>query len=173
MDAAETVSDLVDAFERAGDEYLIGGSMASIVHGEPRSTRDVDVVVTLGDTDPHILIETLQERFYVDRVAAERAIATGNCFNAIHLDRFFQADIFTPHPSEWRDAQFRRRTRRQLAFMDKPQALWMASAEDSLLKQAEMVSPRQRSLRRSMEGRTWNREGPRGGSRPGIPWPVG
>lgn len=47
MTQAELLRYLVDVFEGLGVEYMIGGSQASMYYGEPRLTRDVDVVVGL------------------------------------------------------------------------------------------------------------------------------
>jgi hypothetical protein len=38
-------------FEACGLRYLVGGSLASSMSGEPRSTLDVDVVVAMTESD--------------------------------------------------------------------------------------------------------------------------
>jgi len=38
---------VVGALERLGLRYLVGGSMASSVHGVPRATQDIDLLVEL------------------------------------------------------------------------------------------------------------------------------
>ena len=47
MTQAELLRHLVEVLEALGAEYMIGGSQASMYYGEPRLTRDVDVVVAL------------------------------------------------------------------------------------------------------------------------------
>lgn len=47
MTQAELLRYLVDVLETLGVEYMIGGSHASMYYGEPRLTRDVDVIVKL------------------------------------------------------------------------------------------------------------------------------
>ena len=47
MTQAELLRYLVDALDAVGVAYMIGGSQASMYYGEPRLTRDVDVVVEL------------------------------------------------------------------------------------------------------------------------------
>ncbi len=42
-------------FEKLGLDYWLGGSLASSIHGEPRSTHDVnlgDIVVVVGESRP-------------------------------------------------------------------------------------------------------------------------
>jgi hypothetical protein len=53
MTQAELLRYLVDVLETLGAEYMIGGSQASIYYGEPRLTRDVDVIVALSDDHAH------------------------------------------------------------------------------------------------------------------------
>ena len=36
------------ALEQAGVEYLLGGSVAASLYGEPRATRDIDIAVQLS-----------------------------------------------------------------------------------------------------------------------------
>jgi hypothetical protein len=48
-----TVGRVVAAFDALGVEYLLGGSVASSVFGEPRQTLDADLVArALGQADP-------------------------------------------------------------------------------------------------------------------------
>jgi len=53
-------------FEQLGVPYLIGGSLASTVHGEPRATMDVDFAVHLDAELIEPLARALQARFFVD-----------------------------------------------------------------------------------------------------------
>jgi hypothetical protein len=56
------LSRLTIALETAGVEYMICGSVASIIHGVPRTTQDVDLVVMLsGAQVPKLLTAFPQE----------------------------------------------------------------------------------------------------------------
>ena len=44
-DPLEVAASITRSLEGLGVRYLIGGSLASSVHGEPRSTNDVDLLV--------------------------------------------------------------------------------------------------------------------------------
>ncbi len=54
---------LAEAFERLGVEYLVGGSLASSMHGIPRSTQDVDLVAALELRHIPALVKILQPAF--------------------------------------------------------------------------------------------------------------
>ena len=48
MEQADLLRRVVEVLEEQGVVYLLVGSLASGVYGEPRLTRDIDVVVELG-----------------------------------------------------------------------------------------------------------------------------
>ncbi len=51
VDLYAELSALVRAFDAAGIEYALCGGLALAVHGLPRATRDIDVLVRRGDVD--------------------------------------------------------------------------------------------------------------------------
>ena len=57
---------VADALERCGVRYVVGGSLASSVSGEPRSTLDVDLVVALEPGHVGPLLALLADSFYAD-----------------------------------------------------------------------------------------------------------
>src|SRR5207245_6074834 len=80
--------------ERLGIPYVIGGSFASSVHGEPRSTNDIDFVVDLDPARLNRLVAALGTDYYVSADAAREAIASAGSFNAIHLGGGIKIDLF-------------------------------------------------------------------------------
>jgi len=91
--------------------YLISGSVAAMLYGEPRVTHDIDLVVFLRATD----IEKLPRlypapEFYVppaEVIAAEMARQQHGCFNVIHADSSLKADFFTANRDEFHAWAFR------------------------------------------------------------------
>src|SRR5688500_7216851 len=69
--------DVAGRLERVHVRYVIGGSLASSVHGEPRATMDVDVVADLPLAAIAPFVATLRPDYYVDDDAARRAVMTG------------------------------------------------------------------------------------------------
>lgn len=49
--------------ERLGVEYLVGGSLASSVHGLPRTTQDVDLVARIAGRHVDDLVSALEHEF--------------------------------------------------------------------------------------------------------------
>jgi hypothetical protein len=61
-DVVEAVLPVVEALERCGVRYRIGGSVASSALGVPRSTLDVDVACELGLEHVDRFVIELRER---------------------------------------------------------------------------------------------------------------
>ncbi len=53
-DAAAFLARLIEALDRAGVPHMLAGSFASSLHGTPRATQDVDLVIdpTFQSLDP-------------------------------------------------------------------------------------------------------------------------
>jgi hypothetical protein len=62
---------VAEALEACGVRYTVGGSVASSVSGEPRSTLDVDIVVAMSDVD----VDPFIDEAYLRRGAAVLGVA--------------------------------------------------------------------------------------------------
>ena len=58
---------VIDALEQVGATYVIGGSLASTIHGVVRSTLDSDIVADLSLEQAQPLADLLAGAFYLDR----------------------------------------------------------------------------------------------------------
>ena len=94
--------DLLTLFVRplnAGNfAYMVTGSMASIIYGEPRLTHDIDLVIELHRADAQRLPNIFpMATFYCppeEVIIAEIRRATRGHFNLIHHESGFKADIY-------------------------------------------------------------------------------
>jgi hypothetical protein len=117
MQDPDFISLFVAPLESAGITYMITGSVASSIYGEPRNTLDIDLVVILSN-DQIPVIHTLypEESFYlppVDVIAIESRREVNGHFNIIHHNTGLKADIYLSrsHPYlEWALANTRRGT---------------------------------------------------------------
>src|SRR5437867_3098880 len=130
------VGRVVSAFDALAVEYLVGGSIASSVFGEPRQTVDADLLARLLGRHAEPLVQRLSKEFYADLPAIMNAIQTQSCFNLIHLETVTKVDVFV----RWRDpfgqSQFARRQRKAVGESS-PLELFFASAEDTVLAKLE------------------------------------
>ncbi len=127
---------VVAAFERLGVEYLVGGSIASSVFGEPRQTVDADLLARILGRHAKPLVEALSGEFYVDMEMILGAIQTQGCFNVIHLETVTKVDIFVRWRDPFGESQFARRQRKTVGE-SRPMELFFASPEDTVLAKLE------------------------------------
>lgn len=123
---------VVDALERVGAPYVVGGSLASAIHGVVRTTLDTDIVaaLTLAQADP--LADLLGDAFYLDRDTMRHAIQTRSSFNLIHLQTMFKVDIFVAKARRLDRQQLERR-QAWVADSATGRSLYVTTAEDTVL----------------------------------------
>lgn len=116
--------------------YVVGGSLASSVHGEPRSTLDVDMVVDLRQAHVAGLSASMRREYYFDAEVAAEAVRLSSSFNAVHLASAIKVDFFVAGT----DAFEAERLRHRLGIRIPDTAdtvLWVDTAEHSLLRKLE------------------------------------
>jgi len=78
--------------------YMITGSVASIVYGEPRMTHDIDLVMELESEDTERFEEAFPiETFYcppTEIIKVELGRSFRGHFNLIHHETGFKADVY-------------------------------------------------------------------------------
>ncbi len=127
---------VIDALEQLGVPYLIGGSLASTLHGVPRSTLDSDLVAALQPHHVEPLVKLLQDEFYVDDATMRKAVRDRRSFNVIHLATMFKVDVFVLKDRPFDYAQLEHATPQVIATDPERRAL-VASAEDTILAKLE------------------------------------
>jgi hypothetical protein len=124
---------VASAMEACGLRYLVGGSLASSLGGEPRSTLDVDIVVSMKETDIACLLNALGPEFYVDETAVQRAIQRRSSVNLIHQATAIKVDLFLAGGTPLDEQQLDRRQRVHVG--PGPQdSLYFHTPEDILLQ---------------------------------------
>ncbi len=116
--------------------YLVGGSMASSMLGEPRSTVGIDMAVLLRGDDVTRLIAALGDEFYVDEGAARQAVLRRASFNAIHQPTISKVDFFVLGDAPFDRAQLERR-RLSPVLGDSERRVFVSSAEDLILRKLD------------------------------------
>lgn len=131
-DALEAVFLVTDTLEALGVPYVVGGSVASIVHGMIRATLDVDLVADLKASQVSPFVTALEEQFYVDEASIRRAIQRRGSFNLIHLNTMVKIDIFLPKDRPFDRQQLARRVSEPVSA-ETDRTLWILTAEDIIL----------------------------------------
>ena len=108
----------VRPLNRAGIRYVVTGSVAAIVYGEPRLTHNVDFIVFLREADIEVLAKSFPAAdFYVpppETISAEARRDQRGHFHIIHLETGFKADLYPTGEDEMNAWAFK--LRRQFQF---------------------------------------------------------
>lgn len=120
---------LAGVCDRLGIRYVVGGSLASSLHGLPRATQDVDFVLEMRQDDVAAFVNELRDDFYLDEGAIRDAIDRQSSFNLIHLGSFFKADVFVAKDDKPSRLQMER-SRRYSIGAEPGRELVVASPED-------------------------------------------
>ena len=118
--------------DKLGVHYVIGGSMASIIHGLLRTTMDVDIIANLPLAQVDPFIAELGGAFYADEPMIRQAIEHRRSFNLIHLETMFKVDIFIAKERPFDQQQLKRRIPERIS-PDSEEQFWVLSAEDVVL----------------------------------------
>jgi hypothetical protein len=131
----EAFSRILEILDSLEVPYLVGGSIASAVHGISRPTMDTDLVVDLPVSKADEFAGLLGADFYVDAQAIRDAFASQRAFNVIHYDSTYKFDFFPLANDEYSRTEFgRRRFVETRSFGDEPLECAMATAEDTILR---------------------------------------
>ena len=128
--------EVTDVLEALGIPYVIGGSLASAVHGVVRSTLDADIIADLRMEHAQALGRMLGNAFYVDVSAIESAILRKDSFNAVHKTTFFKVDVFVSPGRSFEASRFSRR-KLQVVDTNPERTFCVSSAEDTILAKME------------------------------------
>jgi hypothetical protein len=109
LEQAELLTYVVRALDERAIPYLIVGSIASMAYGEPRLTRDIDIVVDLQLEHVESLCTAFPaDEFYVSLPAARQAVAHHHQFNVIHPTSGNTIDFMIARPDAWGREQLSR-----------------------------------------------------------------
>lgn len=139
---------LIEILDMLHIPYAVGGSIASTIHGELRTTDDADIVVELGLGQVDPLLRELGREFHSDREPIEDAIRDRSSFNVIHLSTMQKIDLFVRGDGPLDKEQMRRRVVLEIDPQHAPR-VYVASPEDTVLQKlrwyrlGESVSDRQ------------------------------
>lgn len=134
MTLAEFLAEVVQQLEHASIEYMIGGSVASSIYGDPRTTRDIDMVVEVTEASLRALFGAVDRSVvYIDEPPSGQPIIAGQMFNLLDLRGGWKVDLIVRKARPFSEIEFARR--RRLVVLGVMAS--MASAEDVLLTKLE------------------------------------
>jgi len=130
MPQQELLKKIIQTLEKSHIEYMITGSVASSLHGEPRSTHDIDVVVAIQKTDVSKLTKIFHApRFYLDKESIINAIEKKDMFNLIDAEEGDKIDFWMLTDEPFDRSRFSRRQKEKVMGFH----MQVSSPEDIIL----------------------------------------
>lgn len=120
------------ALESAGGTYFVGGSVASSLQGDPRSTNDIDFVIALPEASVDVFAEALGPSFEIDRDMLREALRRGSCANGFYLPVLTKIDLFGLGRTPFDLSEFSRRSAVPVGLAS--EVLIVKSPEDSIVR---------------------------------------
>jgi hypothetical protein len=115
VEQADLLKYAVACIESNDIPYLLAGSLASGVYGEPRHTLDIDIVIDLKMSQIDAVCTAFPPpEFYISRSAAIEAIETGRQFNVLNPPSGNKIDFMISRRDSWGRSQLQRRRREML-----------------------------------------------------------
>ena len=146
------LEEIVNTLDALRIPYMVGGSVASSVHGFFRSTNDIDLVAAMLPQHIVQFASRLAANFYVDPETIQDALAQERPFNLIHLASGYKFDIFPAAGNLYFETQIERSKSQEVALGEGANVRCsLATAEDTLL--AKLVWYRQGG---EQSERQWN-----------------
>jgi len=126
LEVLKVVSERLDM---ARTPFMLTGSFAMAYYGQPRMTRDLDLVVSLVEKDVQGIVTALSPDFYIDVDDVASAVQSQRMFNLMHNATGIKVDLIVRKDSEYRQVEF---ARRQLVEMNGIKT-WIVRREDLIL----------------------------------------
>ena len=132
-DALRVILEVARVLEDLRVPYAVGGSLASSMHGIPRSTQDGDLVADLRAEHVQPFLAAVADTFYVSPERVLQAVQRRSSFNLVHLKTMIKIDVFVLKADPLSLQEMARR--QVLPVPGEPgTTLHVASAEDTILQ---------------------------------------
>lgn len=141
MTSEEVVLATIDALEGAGVPYMVVGSLSSNLYGIPRSTRDADFVVQLGDTSIQDIVQRLGPAFRLEPQMSFETVTGTSRYVVETAEEPFRIELFVLSDDAHDQQRFARRRRTRVLGRE----TYAPTAEDVVITKLRWSRQGQRS----------------------------
>lgn len=130
MSQQELLKKVIEALEGARIEYMVSGSVASSLQGEPRSTHDIDVVVAVQQSTAHAIVRAFPSPdYYLTEESILKAIQDQGMFNLIDVNSGDKVDFWILTEDPFDGSRFKRKYAEEAMGIK----IMVSSPEDTIL----------------------------------------
>ena len=130
MSQQELLKKVIQVLDQAEIQYMITGSVASSLHGEPRSTHDIDMVIAIQKPVAKRLVEAFPPPgFYLDEDSILDAINRQSMFNLIDVNAGDKVDFWILTDEPFDQSRFLRKISEEFMGLK----MLVSSPEDTVL----------------------------------------
>lgn len=131
---ADLLAAVADRLEKAQIPFMVVGAVAGSLHGEPRTTVDIDLVIDPSPASLRQFVDSLApDDYYVDLGAAMEAMERRTAFNVIERATGWKVDLMVRRERPFSRTEFDRRITVTLFGRETP----VATAEDTVIAKLE------------------------------------
>ena len=137
MSQSDLLIEAVVALESAGVGYMLTGSLASSLQGEPRATHDIDLVIEIDPRAVDGLAQAFSApRYFFDQPAAREALSRRGMFQLLDTASGDKIDFWGLTETEFDRSRFSRR----VAVSIFGSTVWLTSPEDTIIQKLKWAS---------------------------------
>jgi len=135
MSQQKLLISVVEALDDLRIPYMLTGSYASSIHGQPRATHDIDLVVAMSSEEAarELVARFPEPEYYVSEEAAIHATRSVGMFNLIDTQSGDKVDFWVLSNSSCDRARLARRVSMQLLG----RMVWVLSPEDVIIQKLD------------------------------------
>jgi len=130
---------LINKLNERGIAYMLSGSVSSSLHGHPRATQDIDIVIAPTEKKLVDFVESLGSDYYVSIEAVREAFTRSSMFNVIDNKYGWKADFIIRKERPFSLQEFERKRLSKIKDME----VWVTSPEDTILCKLEWAKESQ------------------------------
>jgi hypothetical protein len=131
MPQLELLGRIVKFLTENSIQYMLTGSIVSSLQGIPRSTHDIDIIISITKDDiPKIIRAFPLKNFYVNENSIKEAVINKSQFNIIDINEGDKIDFWILTENEFDKIRFERKQKLLLFNFE----AYISTAEDTILQ---------------------------------------
>ncbi len=130
MSQLELLKKTLTVLDAHNIEYMLVGSFVSSLYGEPRSTQDIDMIVSINQTHISNLVKHFPPpKYYLDGDQIQLAIQHEKMFNLLDTEEGDKIDFYIQKKESYELEKFKRKMKKSFLGME----VFFLSPEDLIL----------------------------------------